>query len=207
MVEGGGLLDREQIALYVMHAILGDAFVLRCARSAWVHQRAVVLSQLAVRLGQLLVLQRRPQHRRLEIVDHQLPGHAPEALKGALVAADPGIHPLVEDKLHILVPGVGERHHKAVGLPQPPGSGVSQLAGAPEVHLGALAWGHLQAHYRLFAPRSEVTHEAAHGTVGADVTVVAAQPLMHRHHLHPLMQQALHHLPIGLHTRHIAAGQ
>jgi hypothetical protein len=89
------------------------------------------------------------------------------------MAADPGLHPLIEDELHVLVPGVSEGHHEAVGLPQPPRGGVSQLARAPEVHLGALAWEHLQAHHRLLAAGPEVMHEAAHRAVRAAVAVVA----------------------------------
>jgi hypothetical protein len=57
------------------------------------------------------------------------------------MATDPGLHLLVEDKLHVLMPGVGECHHETVGMPAPAGGGVAQHPGTSEVHLRALARG------------------------------------------------------------------
>jgi transposase len=51
-------------------------------------------------------------------IDDQLCGDTPDALEGPPLAADPGLHALVEDELYVLVPGVGERYHEAPGLPQ-----------------------------------------------------------------------------------------
>jgi len=57
------------------------------------------------------------------------------------MATDPGLHLLVEDELHVLMPGVGECHHETVGMPAPAGGGVAQHPGTSEVHLRALARG------------------------------------------------------------------
>jgi hypothetical protein len=81
-----------------------------------------VLVEVALEDGLLVV---RPDHRRLEVVQHDPPGDSAEELPGVLQALDEvrDLLPVPDPDEH--VPAVDQHHHQGVELLPPPGLRVA----------------------------------------------------------------------------------
>jgi len=121
------LLAGQEAALQEMDSVFNLALVFGGPRPGRADHKPVVLGEPAVRLGQDRVVQRGHQHGRFQVVQNHLAWHAPETLEGTPVAGDPGVDPLVEDQLGVLVPTERQRHHERVGQAQLPSPGRAEV--------------------------------------------------------------------------------
>ena len=101
-----------------------------------------------------------PQHRGLQVVDHDPGRHAAERLEGVQVAAEEVLHRLRDGELHIHQAAVAEHHDEEAQLP----AGVADIdrpVVAP-VHLRALAGLEVQRQERRRLLRPHLVNVLAH---------------------------------------------
>ena len=107
-----------------------------------------------------------------EVVDDHPLRDAAEELEGALVAAQPGGHGLVEDEGHEAVAAPSQGHDKGPGRAGDAGVGILQAADRAEIDLGFLAGGALDADGGGRGAGFEGAHEAVDGGVTAGVALL-----------------------------------
>jgi len=128
----------HEVALDVANSRFDLALLLRAVRRRGVNLEPEVPGQLAIapienRLGS--DVERRSQHRGLEVVGHHGLGHAAEPIERRDVQRKPRLDLLVEDDARELVSRVPQHHQEHVRLAQPLLLRVPQLPDRAEVDL------------------------------------------------------------------------
>jgi hypothetical protein len=108
-------------------------------RGAGGDQKARVIGTLPVGALYLGIIDTRLHDPRFEIIKHHPVGDPAEEGVRMAVQAKPRGQGLVEDKLHILIPAIGQHHHKRPGLAQGPVTGALHEPSIAKVHLGIAA--------------------------------------------------------------------
>jgi hypothetical protein len=120
-------------------ALLDCALVFGGAWAAWGPQKAIVLGTLPRGALDLGVVEAGLHDARLQVVEDDPRGHAPEAAERMAMELNPRRQDLIKDKLHILMPAICQDHHEGTGLAERPGDGIEHAARIAKIHLGFAA--------------------------------------------------------------------
>ncbi len=213
-----GLTPAQEVAFGVMHTSLFNfpfpegtqTCVFRFSHLAGSNQIAVVQGAFLIAALHFRIVPDRFHNGRFQIIDHYSFGDTFYKIERIPVAAQPGFHLLVEDKLHILVAVPGKGHHKS-----PCGALLSPFwienhPGIAKVHLGFVPRRPLNLHCGVGRLILDLFHKAVDGGVGP-FKALFFKSMIDGLGLHVLFDQFFNDLPVGLYRgdvlRWLCAGQ